>query len=500
MRCADHHVPKQPVLPVFQRHFAFFNAVLSFAVGFNHAESFRRHPDHVPPYAPVFQRLNDFLRPFSFLRQRQEADAVRALQQDVSRCSICFPNLNQQRKRSVCFFRRRFGCCRFSRFRLLRAQGNQRKLRSFLQIFLNPGSAGHGPVPGNKQRFHAVQAFDQPCAFFRAERKGGGRQGIPQHGTFGENGHRGQFVLHRPSRFTAQNMVVSHPVESKASFIYTAGHGGSAVIQRNQHGFSRSPVNILNPDFPRRSVRFHADGNDVPAEAQDGALNAFLFQLFLNRVGNVSLCDAAKVDHHPVFQRHVVAVNPDFPVVDLFRRRRQIFRRRNLRFPAGKVPKRGGRRNGHVKGAPAHLAHPDRCLKNLNRLCRNRDGFPFRMVNSPNVAAFDCPAQFILQFSAAFQRRVQQLRMIGIGGQCDHRIQIISDSGFFCQIICCCSAAPRRQNHHCCNDIGKNPYCFLHSPFLSGLSGLICSARNTRSATTPVSVPTAAPTPISTGR
>ena len=41
---------------------------------------------------------------------------------------------------------------------------------------------------------------------------------------------------------------------------------------------------------------------------------------------------------------------------------------------------------------------------------------------------------------------------------------------------------------------------FRHVFFPSGFSGLICSARNTRSATMPVRLPTAAPTPIRTGR
>ena len=401
---------------------------MPFAVRLCHTEAFRRHPQNVRPFGSVCLFLDDGRLPLPFLRQRQEACGILFPYQHIPRRRVRLPHLEKQRGVLPPGFGG-FFCFRLRL--LLRLRRHHRVAFPFRHVFPDSGCSVSFPVPGDEERLHPVDPFDQAAASIPAQGESGRGQCVPGHGAVGKDGYGSQLVLHRPAGPAVQNVVINRAILLKSAFVDSAGYRGSSVVQRNHHGGPCRLVDVLDSNPPAASVRFRSDGHHVPAEGQDGALNAAVRQLLLHRVRDISLGDSSQVDHHSRRQGNLISLDPDLSVIHPGSRLLQGFRVRNLFFSRCKVPEDGRRGDGNVKRALRHFAHLYRRPQDFRRFRGNGHRFPLCVVDFPYVAAFHRAAQHFLILAAQGKPLVQQFRMIRIRRQGNDRIQIKADSGLF---------------------------------------------------------------------
>ena len=187
-------------------------------------------------------------------------------------------------------------------------------------------------------------------------------------------------------------MVIQHPVLTKAPLV---GAGGDhRFVPHLQRGGQRLLVEGgLNPHLPGLAV-FIPQGHDVAPKIDEGTRHPLPAQALLQPIGDVALGHGPQVDRHfLVEQLRRPPFKPQIFPVHMGRGPFQLLRRRHGRIRRLEIPQAADRRDGHVQ-RPIRLVRIIQCQpEQPRRLLGHRHRLSLRVIQVPDVAALQRPAE-----------------------------------------------------------------------------------------------------------
>ena len=141
------------------------------------------------------------------------------------------------------------------------------------------------------------------------------------------------------------------------AFIHTRGNDRHIIDAQVGNNFIASFEGLLQSDFKRSAIRLFTDAEYVSAQIDDGALYISAYKIFLQPVGDKSLCNRAEVDGGVrAAKGEYVAIQPQVFPVDTGGRLTDFLLWRNYFFTVCEIPEGAERFDGDIESPVRNTA------------------------------------------------------------------------------------------------------------------------------------------------